>query len=129
MLFRSLPLSIYEALGIFIPLIVVNCLILGRAEAFASRNTLGKSILDAIGMGLGFTLALCLLGFARELLGSGTILNYQITEFFTAKSNNPDTFIEPISVFGQPAGAFLIIGLYLGLFNFIKQRKKLKSKD
>ena len=124
-----LPLSIYEALGIFIPLIVVNCIILGRAEAFASRNSLGKSILDALGMGLGFTLALCLLGVARELLGNGTFCGYQITEYFTSKSNNPSAFIEPISVLSQPAGAFLIIAFYLGIFNFMKRRKVAKETE
>lgn len=122
-----LPLSIYEALGIFIPLIVVNCIILGRAEAFASRNGLWKSFLDAIGMGLGFTFALCLLGLAREVLGSGTIFSYEITSYFTSKANNPNAIVEPIAVLSQPAGAFLVIGFYLGLFNYMRLRKEAKE--
>ena len=124
-----LPLSIYEALGIFIPLIVVNCVILGRAEAFASRNSFGRSILDGLGMGLGFTLALCMLGVARELLGNGTICNYQLTAYFASKSSNPNALIEPVSVLSQPAGAFLVIGLYLALFAYWKQRKQQKQLE
>ena len=65
--------SLYEALGVFVPLIVVNCVILGRAEAFANKNTVGSSILDALGMGIGFTLALVVIALVREVLGAGTI--------------------------------------------------------
>ncbi|NUM34081.1 MAG: electron transport complex subunit E [Candidatus Brocadiae bacterium] len=122
-----LPLKIYEALGIFIPLIVVNCIILGRAEAFASKNNVWKSFLDGLGMGIGFTLALCIIGFTREIIGNGTICNYQIVSFFTSKNNNPNAWIEPISVFSQPAGGFLVIGLYLGLFSYLRRQKKLKE--
>ena len=113
------PSAVYEALGIFIPLITVNCIILGRAEAFASKNSLGLSILDALGMGLGFTLALSMIAFARELLGSGTILNYQIIPWFTSKANNPNAWIEPIAVLSQPTGAFLVLAAYLGVIKYI----------
>lgn len=119
-----LPQAIYSALGIFIPLIVVNCIILGRAEAFASKNNVWLSMLDGLGMGLGFTLALCMLGGAREILGNGTLFNYQISEYFTSKATNPNTFIEPLSVLSQSAGAFLVIGTYLALFKFLKLRKQ-----
>lgn len=122
-----LPTIIYEALGIFIPLIVVNCIILGRAEAFANKNNIWLSILDGIGMGIGFTLALCMLGSVREFLGNGTLCNYQITEYFTSKANNPNAFIEPIAIFSQSTGAFLVIGSYLALFAFLKARKQRKA--
>lgn len=118
-----LSLTIYEALGIYIPLIVVNCIILGRAEAFASQNSIGLSILDGLGMGLGFTLALSMIAFARELLGNGTILNYQITSFFTSKANNPNAFIEPISILSRPTGAFFVVAGYLGLFQYFKNKR------
>ena len=96
-------------------------------EAFASRNGLLRSFLDGLGMGLGFTVALCLVGCAREFFGNGTICNYQITTYFASKTSSPNTWIEPISVLSQPAGAFLIIGLYLALFKYLKLRKEEKT--
>jgi electron transport complex protein RnfE len=122
-----LPLEIYETMGIFIPLIVVNCIMLGRAEAYASRNGVWASFLDGLGMGLGFSLALFLLSIPREFLGNGTLLNYQITSYFASKSTNPNAWIEPISVLGQPAGGFLIIGLYLAFFTYLRHRKQEKE--
>lgn len=80
MLLEAYVFSLYQSLGLFIPLIVVNCIILGQAEAFASRNTVGKSILDAVGMGLGFTLTLFTLGGVREVLGNGTLTLFQFQE-------------------------------------------------
>ncbi len=80
--------SIYDALGLFLPLIVVNCIILGRAEMFASKNTVVKSALDGVGMGIGFTLALLVIGSIREILGSGTWFGIPITA----------NFIDPISI-------------------------------
>ena len=98
---------LYEQLGIFIPLIVVNCLILGRAEAFASKNNVISSILDALGMGLGFTLALTVLGAVREILGSGSLFG------FTFVPENTNTFI----LFILPPGAFIALAYLTLIFN------------
>ncbi|MDP2087841.1 MAG: electron transport complex subunit E [Flavobacteriaceae bacterium] len=100
---------LYEQLGIFIPLIVVNCLILGRAEAFASKNTLFSSVLDALGMGIGFIIALTLLGAVRELLGSGSIFDIKLV------AENANTFI----LFILPPGAFIALAYLAVLFNKI----------
>lgn len=98
---------LYEQLGIFIPLIVVNCLILGRAEAFASKNNAMASILDALGMGIGFTLALTVLGAVREILGSGSLFG------FTFVPENTNTFI----LFILPPGAFIALAYLTLIFN------------
>lgn len=108
--------ELHKALGIFIPLIVVNCLILGRAEAFASKNGLGRSILDAAGMGLGFTLALCILGSVREILGSGTIGGFVVT---------PEIY-RPVLIFILPPGGFIIYGLLLAGFNLLDSERGAK---
>lgn len=109
--------GLHKALGIFVPLIVVNCIILGRAEAFASKNPLLDSIADALGVGLGFTLALLTLGITREVLGNGTFWGYPILgQNFT-----------PVLIFVLPPGAFLVLGVYLGLFNWIDKKRKLSS--
>ena len=100
---------LYEQLGIFIPLIVVNCLILGRAEAFASQNNILSSIVDALGMGLGFVIALTALGAVREILGSGSIFEFK----FVAEDAN--TFI----LFILPPGAFIALAYLSVLFNKI----------
>ena len=100
---------LYEQLGIFIPLIVVNCLILGRAEAFASKNNLVSSILDALGMGIGFVIALTVLGAAREILGSGSLFEFKFV------SENANTFI----LFILPPGAFIALAYLTVLFNKI----------
>ncbi|AZR73297.1 electron transport complex subunit RsxE [Anoxybacter fermentans] len=104
-----------EVLGLFIPLIVVNCLILGRNEAFASKNSVVNSIMDAVGMGLGFTWALTLLGAIREILGMGTIFGKAIP-FFT-------TWWEPWTIMVLPAGAFLTLGVLLGIMNYMTRSK------
>ncbi|PIQ90904.1 MAG: electron transport complex subunit RsxE [Candidatus Omnitrophica bacterium CG11_big_fil_rev_8_21_14_0_20_41_12] len=101
-----------RALGIYIPLIVVNCIVLGRAEAFACRNNLLRSFFDGLGMGVGFTLALVLISAIREFLGAGQLLGHTLIKGF-----------EPIFVFGMPPGALLVIGLLLGFFNLLKNRK------
>ena len=111
---------LHKALGLFIPLIVVNCIILGRAEAFASRNPVLMSILDGIGMGIGFTLALFILGSTRELLGNGTILGVNILG--TALSAAGMTF-SPVIVMILPPGAFIALGLILGVINRLRQAK------
>lgn len=99
--------SVNDALGIYIPLIVVNCIIFGRVEAYAAKNKVGLSLFDGIGMGLGFTLALLLIGSFRELLGAGTIFNYRIM---------PESF-EPIAIFIKPPGAFLVLAVLTALQN------------
>ncbi len=99
--------ELHKVLGLFIPLIVVNCIILGRAEAFASKNNIFVSILDAIGMGIGFTLALLILGSIRELLGAGTIFGYHVFS---------DSY-QPFLLMILPPGAFITLGLLLGFMN------------
>ncbi|MBE0576642.1 MAG: electron transport complex subunit E [Desulfuromonadales bacterium] len=105
--------DLYKALGIFIPLIVVNCVILGRAEAFASKNSLLPSMADGLGMGTGFTLALFVLGAVRELFGSGTLLGYAV---FGAA-------YQPLILMILPPGAFIAMGLLLACMNFIDNRR------
>jgi len=102
--------ALFDALGLFIPLIVVNCLVLGRAEAFASKNTIWSSLVDGAGMGLGFTMALTVLGAVRELLGSGA--------FFGMKLISGDAML----LFILPPGAFLALGYLIVLANMIKEK-------
>lgn len=105
--------DLHNALGIFIPLIVVNCIIMGRAEAFASKASIGRSIADALGMGTGFTLALILISGIRELFGNGTLLGFPV--MFSGYS--------PAVIMILPPGAFLTMGLLLGFFNYLSRRK------
>lgn len=107
--------DLYNSLGVFLPLIAVNCIVLGRAEAFASKNNPGKSILDAIGMGLGFGLSLCLIAFFRELLGTGALLGLQVF---------PKQFAIPL--FTTPPGSFLTLGFIAGIIFTIKASKDKK---
>jgi len=104
--------SLYESLGIFIPLIVVNCIILARAEAFASKNSVIASAVDGLGMGVGFTLALTLIGMIREVIGSGTLFGIQIM----------GAGYEPMLLFVLASGGFLTYGLLLGAINAIVRR-------
>jgi len=104
--------EVSDALGIFIPLIVVNCIILYRAEAFAYKNGAVRSVLDACGIGIGFTLALMVVAVIREVLGAGTIWGLPIASGY-----------EPASVLIMAPGAFLVLGLLLGFFNWIKLRR------
>ncbi len=103
--------SIHAALGIYIPLIVVNCIILGRAEAFAAHNNVFQSLLDALGMGIGFTLALVALGLIREILGAGAAFGYQFI--------GEDGY--PILMFIMPPGAFLALAGLIVLFNKLRR--------
>ena len=109
--------ALYAALGVFVPLIVVNCIILGRAEAFANKNKVLPSILDGLGMGVGFTLALTLIALIREVLGSGTITlrGCVITV--------PVISIAPMRVIAFPAGALLVLGLLKAFFQYREGRK------
>jgi electron transport complex protein RnfE len=101
--------SLYDALGIFIPLIVVNCIVLGRAEAFASKQSVFSSFIDGLGMGLGFTMALFLLGSVREALGNASVLGYKFIEG------------DGILVFILSPGAFLALGYFIALMNRLKK--------
>ena len=102
-----------EALGPYVPLIIVNCVIICRAEACASKNPLLLSIIDALGMGVGFTLTLCVLAGCRELLGTGTLLEIQVL---------PRAF-HPWAAMGMPVGAFITLGFLLGLVNLISRKQ------
>lgn len=111
--------DLYKALGIFIPLIVVNCIVLGRAEAFASKNNILSSLVDGLGMGVGFTLILTVLGSIREILGAGSIFGYK--------------FIAPtadgILIFILAPGAFLTLGILMALNNLYKNRTSKTTKN
>jgi len=114
MLLKAYLPSISEALGLFIPLIVVNCIILARAESFASKNKPLPSAIDGLGMGLGFTLGLSVLGAVREILGAGTLLGLDI---FGGHFN-------PAVMFILPPGAFLALGIILAILNLIRNNKE-----
>ena len=111
------PPTLYAALGIFIPLIVVNCIVLGRAEAFASKNGPLRSILDGAGMGLGFTLTLTMLGAIREFLSTGSIFEVKIITAWTTD------FLLPSAA----PGAFIIVGTILALRNYFSRRKAIRE--
>ncbi len=114
MLFQAYIPAVYSALGIYLSLLAVNSLILGRAEAFASKNKVSDSLADALGMSIGFCLALILISFFRELLGKGAI-----TIFGNGLFTLPVLGENPISVFGMSIGAFLIMGLLIAFFKWI----------
>ena len=108
------PSSLYNALGLYIPLIVVNCIILGRAEAFASKNSAIDSFFDGVGQGLGFTIALCVLGLVREFIGSGTAFGMRVL---------PEAFPQTLLLIMSP-GAFFTLGLLMALFTYVKNKNK-----
>ena len=122
--------SLYDALGIYIPLIVVNCIILGRAEAFASKNSVILSIFDGLGMGLGFAIALTLIGAVREILGAGELFGVAILPVeepimlgsFALK-------FEPIRIFGLAPGAFFVVALLTAIQNKVKKSMEEKGKN
>ena len=107
--------SLSEALGVYIPLIVVNCLILGRAESFASKNGPVPSIFDAVGMGLGFTAGLTIIGIIRELLGNASVFGV-------------DLGFTPIAIFGRAPGAFLVLGALVAVMNIVRKKMDEKGK-
>ena len=111
LVFHAFVPSLYESLGIYLPLIVVNCIILGRAEAFASKNPITSSIADALGVSIGFLLALFIISFLRELLGTGSLSLFGV-DLFTL----PVLRENPMTLFILPPGAFLIMALLLALF-------------
>lgn len=112
MIMEAYTPDLYNALGVFIPLIVVNCIILGRAEAFASKNSVGDSVLDGLGVGLGFTLALTLLGSVREMLGAGSLFGYELFKG------------DGIAIFILAPGAFIALGYLLVIFNKLTAKAK-----
>ena len=112
--------DLYDSLGIYIPLIVVNCIILGRAESYASKNPILPSIFDAIGMGLGFTIGLTIIGAVRELIGSGAIFGFQLLPL---ADESTGTFgYTPISIFILAPGAFLVLGFLVAIMNKIREK-------
>ena len=111
--------ELHKSLGLFIPLIVVNCIILGRAEAFASRNGVMRSLADGLGMGIGFTLSLMILGGLREILGSGTLLGWPIM--------GPS--FPPFLVMILPPGAFLGLGFLLAGMNKLEERRAIRAGE
>mgnify|MGYP005976727111 CR=1 FL=1 len=106
--------SLYSALGIYIPLIVVNCIILGRAEAYASKNPPFLSVMDGVGMGLGFTIALLLIGMVRELVGAGTLFGIQVT---------PEAY-NPVGIFVKAPGAFLVLAFLVAIMNAVGMKTR-----
>jgi electron transport complex protein RnfE len=108
-----------QALGIFLPLIVVNCIILGRAEMFASKNSVVASALDAIGMGIGFTLALFIIGSIREFIGSGTWMGIVITA----------DIITPMTIFMLAPGGFFVYGVLIALINYLSKGRAIKKTE
>lgn len=118
LLMRTYMVSLYRSLGLFIPLIVVNCIILARAEAFASKNPPLPSAMDGLSMGLGFTFALCILGTVRELLGSGSLLGHRIL---------PEAYPDMV-IFILPAGAFLTLGFTIAAVQKIKDTVEEKKR-
>ena len=112
MVMQAFVPALYESLGLFIPLIVVNCIILARAEAFASKNSVLRSAVDGVGMGIGFTLAITLIGCIRELIGSGTLFGLNV---FGAN-------YQPMLLLVLPAGGFIVFGLLIGLVNLVTDR-------
>lgn len=119
MLLQAYANSLYESLGIYLSLIVVNCIILGRAEMYANKNTVIDSAIDAAGMGLGFTLALVLMALIREVIGSGTFLGYAVP--FIKKHK--------ISILANAPGGFFVFGCLIALVNKISKGKAIKKKD
>lgn len=116
---KAISVPVYKAMGPFIALIVVNCIILARAEAFASKNSVGKSILDGLGMGLGFSLALFCMGTVREVIGSGSFLGHPLF--------GPS--YEPWVIFVLPSGGFFTLGAWLLVFAWWRERKERKLKE
>lgn len=114
--------ELYSTLGVFISLIVVNCIVLGRAEAFASKNDVGSSLLDGIGMGIGYTLALVIMGLVREILGTGGITIGEIFTFLPPVSFTPLADYA-MSIFTMPAGAFLVLGVILAILAYHANKK------
>lgn len=119
MVLEAYAFSLYESLGVYLSLIVVNCIILGRAEMYANKHPVLPSILDGLGMGVGFTVALLLMGIIRELLGAGTVFGVPITA----------GFMPPIIIFILPPGGFFVFGMLIALANRISEGKGQKPAE
>lgn len=118
--------TLYDSLGIYIPLIVVNCIILGRAEAYASKNPVFPSAMDGLGMGLGFTCSLTILGMVRELLGAGTFLSNGATAVFTI----PQSVYTPANIFILAPGAFIVLAFIIAIRNrVIRKNQEKRSRE
>ena len=118
MLMQAFVPALYESLGVFIPLIVVNCIILARAEAFASKNNVARSAADGLGMGIGFTIALILIGSIREIIGNGSVFGWQLM----------GANFQPMLLFVLAPGGFIVFGLLLGIINALGNRVSARSK-
>lgn len=118
LIMQAYTVDLYDKLGIFIPLIVVNCNILGRAEAYASKNKVIDSAIDGLGMGIGYTLALLLISTVREVFGLGTFLGINLI---------PGNAFQPIMIFSSPAGAFITVGILMAIINAIAQKIQTKK--
>ena len=136
LLVEAYAYSLYEALGIFLPLITVNCIVLGRAEAFASRNSVGHSVLDGLASGLGFGLGLLSISFFRELLGTGNIVLHnpfdsgkEIFNLFGMLGIEEFTTSYAISLFTSGTGAFLVLGLLIATITAISNYRKNKKEQ
>lgn len=116
--------ELYSTLGVFISLIVVNCIVLGRAEAYASKNTVFDSLIDALGMGVGYACALIMMAFFRELLGTGALTVGKIFTFIPEASLRIIPKDYAIKIFQDPAGAFIVFAIILAVIAFISNRKK-----
>ena len=119
MLIEAYAPALNTSLGVFIPLIVVNCIILGRAESYASKNPVVPSIFDGLGMGLGFTLGLTLIGLFRELLGAGQIFGTQVLSL---------SWFTPITIFVMAPGAFLVLACLVAIMNIVRAKMEAKGK-
>ena len=115
--------AVFNALGVYLPLIVVNCIILGRAEAFANKNTVLDSALDAVGMGIGFTLALSLIAAIREIIGNGTITLFNLSETQRFVITIPGLSESPVRVLTLAAGALLVMGYLKAFFTWNSERR------
>ncbi len=117
---------LYDALGLYIPLIVVNCIILGRAESYASKNPVIPSIFDGVGMGLGFTCGLTLIGIFREVLGAGQIFGAQVLPLADAAAGKAG--YTPITIFVLAPGAFFVLSMLVAVMNILRKRAEAKGK-
>lgn len=122
--------ELHKSLGIYLPLITVNCIVLGRAISFASKEKVKNSLLDALGFGLGFTASLSVIGIVREVLGSGTITIMNevsdFTGFIMMYNVLPETLLTPFTILTTPAGAFLTLGFLLAIFNKVSKRGEVR---
>ncbi|HHW69348.1 MAG TPA: electron transport complex subunit RsxE [Tenericutes bacterium] len=125
--------DMYDILGVYLPLIVVNCIVLGRCLTVASKEKVLTSIKDALGIGIGYTIALMIIASIREILGSNTITLMDsissLTGYKAIYTILPNSKIFPIPFFNSPAGAFITIGLLMALFNYLKEKREAKKDE